>query len=108
MDDAVEMDSMGRGAPGVEFTRARHGKREVEEYYANLDQTYTMVSFEVTEYIAQGDRIVALIDSEWRPKDRDQPVFRVQKADVLEFRDGKIVRFFDYFDTAAVPTAATG
>lgn len=100
MHPDVVMGSVAAGAPGVTFTAARSGHDQARAYFTGLDDHFEMISFEVAEFIAQDDRVVALIDSTWRSKVDPSRVVEVQKADVHQFRDGKILKFFDYFDTA--------
>ena len=100
MHPDIVMGSVAGGAPGVAFTETRSGHEQARSYFTGLDDHFEMISFEVIEFIGQGDRVVALIDSTWRSKADPARVVQVMKADVHQFRDGKILKFFDYFDTA--------
>ena len=100
MHPDIVMGSVAAGAPGVAFTETRSGHEQARDYFTGLDDHFEMISFDVTEFIAQDDRVVALIDSTWRSKVDPTRVVQVLKADVHQFRDGKILKYFDYFDTA--------
>lgn len=102
MHPDIMMGSVAAGAPGLAFTETRSGHDQARAYFAGLDDQFEMISFEVVEFIAQDDRVVALIDSTFRSKADPSRVVQVLKADVHQFRDGKILKFFDYFDTAGL------
>ena len=53
-----------------------------------------------TEFIADGDRVVVLSTCAFRHRGSGK-VAESPKADVYRFRDGQIVEFFEFFDTAA-------
>ncbi|HEX4609481.1 MAG TPA: nuclear transport factor 2 family protein, partial [Urbifossiella sp.] len=76
------------------------GKAGAERYFAGLAAEWEMVRFTPTEFIAQGDRVVVLSDVAfcYRPTGK---VAESPKADVFRFRDGRIVEFFEFLDTAA-------
>lgn len=100
MHPDIVMGSVAAGAPGVAFTKTRSGREQARDYFTGLDGHFEMIAFEVTEFIAQDDRVVALVDSTWRSRLDPARVVQIQKADVHQFRDGKILKYFDYFDTA--------
>jgi ketosteroid isomerase-like protein len=102
MDPDVVMGSVAAGAPGMTFTSTRSGRDQARAYFAGLDEDFEMIAFEVTEFIAQDDRVVALIDSTWRSRHDPERVVQVHKADVFRVRDGRILQYFDYFDTSGL------
>ena len=59
-------------------------------------------SFELRELIVDGDRAVALTRYEIKAPG-DRPSFTSDVAEVYRVRDGKIVTFGIYFDTAPFP-----
>jgi ketosteroid isomerase-like protein len=105
MADDVEMRSLADGAPGVAFSQARHGIAEARKYLEELTRDWEMLSYEVEDYVAQGDRVVAIGSTTWRNK-RTRKAVATPKVDVWRMRDGKIVEFTEYFDTAKVLAAA--
>jgi ketosteroid isomerase-like protein len=104
MADDVRMRSIIDGAGGMEFTRANAGKAGVKSYFEGLATDWEMIHFNADEFIAQGDRVVVLSLVAFRYR-KTGKVAESPKADVLRFRDGKIVEFFEFFDTAAALAA---
>jgi hypothetical protein len=64
-----------------------------------------MVDWQTKEFIAQGDRVVVLVNCTWKFKKTGQ-VVSTPKADVWRMKDGKAVEFYEYYDTAQVHAAA--
>ncbi len=60
-----------------------------------------MDHYTVDEYVAQGDRVVAIGRTGWRNRETGK-AFDTPKVDVVRFRDGQIVEFFELYDTAMV------
>jgi ketosteroid isomerase-like protein len=85
---------------GVPFTGARHGKGAVMEFFSTLDQSQHPLHFEPREFIAQGDKVVALGHYAWSVKSTDR-VFESDWAEIFTIRDGKIAGFREFTDTAA-------
>jgi ketosteroid isomerase-like protein len=104
MADDVKVRSITAGAPGVAFTKANDGKAEAAQYFAGLAADWEMIHFTPTEFIAQGDRVVVLSTCAFRYR-KTGKVAESPKADVFRFRDGWVVEFFEFFDTAQVLAA---
>ena len=60
---------------------------------------WELIHFTPEEFIADGDRVVVLSSVAFRFRATGK-VAESPKADVFRFRDGKIVEFFEFFDTA--------
>ena len=99
MADDVNSRSLPGGTPPMEFTRANTGKAQMAEYFAGLAADWEMVHFTPEEFIADGDRVVVLSSVAFRFR-KTGKVAESPKADVFRFRDGKIVEFVEFFDTA--------
>lgn len=99
MDERVSFRSIGSGAAGLEFTSERKSRSEVRDYLEELVRDWQMIFYIVDEFIAQGDRVVMLGRCSWRFRATDK-VFESPKADFTRLRDGKIVEFTEFFDTA--------
>ncbi|RJF99310.1 nuclear transport factor 2 family protein [Noviherbaspirillum saxi] len=84
----------------VPFSGARHGKEAVREFFSTLDQSQQPLHFEPREFIAQGDKVVALGHYAWNVKSTDR-TFESDWAEIFTIRDGKIARFREFADTAA-------
>lgn len=85
---------------GVPFGGDYRGRDQVARFFAELNQHEEITRFEPREYVAQGDRVVAL--GSYACKAR--ATGRKAESDwvhVFTIRNGKIVRFQEYFDTAA-------
>jgi uncharacterized protein len=88
----------------------RRGRQQVAQFFATLSEQEDVELFEPGEYIAQGDKVVALIKYRGRVKATGRAA-EVDLVHVFTIRDGKIQRFREYFDTAAAleayrPTSA--
>jgi uncharacterized protein len=83
------------------FAGIRNGRRWAERVIAQINEDYQWLKYEVREFIVQGDRVVALTGG--RVKHRASgAAMTVDLVDVLRMKDGKIVEFTEYFDTAGV------
>jgi uncharacterized protein len=60
MTDDVQFHSLAAGAIEMRFIRPSCCKDEVKHYFAGLNSEWEMIYYRVDEYIAQGDRGVAL------------------------------------------------
>lgn len=81
----------------------RKGIEQVTEFFSTLAGAQEAKQFEPKEFIAQGDRVVALGHYDWKVKANGRE-FESDFAHVFTVRDGKVVSFEEYFDTA--PAAA--
>lgn len=97
-DDDIEWEL--DKAENVPFTGARRGKDQVADFFTVMGQAQHPLQFEPREFIAQGDKVVALGHYAWSVKSTDR-VFESDWAEVFTVRDGKIVCFREYTDTAA-------
>jgi uncharacterized protein len=88
------------------FARSRHGRDGVRAYFRALNHDWEMISYKVNELIGQRDRVVALADVCFCHRKTGKLVATL-KADVFRLRDGRIVEFCEFFDTAAAVEAAT-
>ena len=84
----------------VPFGGPRRGIAGVQDFFAAITDRLEVLEFEPREYIAQGDKVVALGRYSWRVKATGRE-FSSDFAHVCTLRDGKIVRFHEYMDTAA-------
>ncbi len=100
MADDVTMQAVSGGKPDMPFTKANRGKAEAEQYFSGMAADWEMIHFTPTEFIADGDRVVVLSTVAFRYK-KTGKIAESPKADVFRFRDGQIVEFFEFFDTAS-------
>ena len=106
MTDDVQFRSLAAGASAMQFTRESCCKNDVVQYFAGLTNEWEMIYYRVDEYIAQGDRVVALGQVSFKHKTTGKTL-ETPKADFHKFRDGKICEFFEFFDTASAIEKAT-
>lgn len=106
MADEVRFRSLAQGAPGLEFTEERMSKAELGEYFAGLVAEWKMHHYTPEHFIVQGDWVVMLGTTKWESRATGKELV-TPKADFLEFRDGKVVKFFEFYDTAAAIAANT-
>jgi ketosteroid isomerase-like protein len=71
------------------------GHAGVLQFFQLLDKTLRMDEFEPKDYIAQGDRVVALGHLKTTHRETGE-VIRSEFAMLWTLKDGKAVRFFEY------------
>ena len=106
MTDDVKFRSLAEGTKPMEFTRTSSCKSDVQRYFAGLTEDWQMNYYRMDEYIAQGDRVVALGSCSFKHK-KTGKILETPKADFHKFRDGKICEFFELYDTAQALGVAT-
>jgi ketosteroid isomerase-like protein len=106
MTDDIQFRSLAVGAARMEFTRTSTCKDELKYYFAQLTSQWQMNYYTIDEYIAQGDRVVALGRCSFRHKQSGKAL-ETPKADFHRFRKGKICEFFEFYDTAQAIASAT-
>lgn len=95
------------GPAELPATGTYHGKEGVADFFRRLGEHLTFARFEPYDFVAQGDKVIALIHITATPKASGEQ-FTSEDAHVFTFRDGKIMRFVVYTDTAAQVTAYHG
>lgn len=103
--DEFELFSICGGRDGAEFTARCTCAEEVKRYLGGLTGQWQMQSAEMTDYIADGDRVVAIGRHVWTNRATGRTV-DTAKCDVWTFRDGKAVAFAEFYDSHALIEAA--
>jgi ketosteroid isomerase-like protein len=85
---------------GVPFAGKRSGRAAVADFFASVNGSQEVVTFEPRELIAEGDKVVALGSYAWRVRANGRE-FGGDFAHAWTIRDGKAVDFQEYMDTAA-------
>jgi uncharacterized protein len=101
----VQFTSLADGAEEVAFTSSRTGKEEFLNYIDGLTRDWEMIFYRVNDYIAQGDRVVAIGSTSWRNK-KTRKIVTTPKVDIWRMKNGKAVEFSEYYDTAKLIAAA--
>jgi hypothetical protein len=99
LHDDVQLRSLADGAEGLEFSGARHSRTEVERYLEQVSSDWEMQYYTVRHFVAQGDRVAVLGECSWKNR-KTGKILVTPKADFWRFRDGKVVEFVEFYDTA--------
>jgi len=89
---------------GVDVSGTRRGRDGVADFFQTLEQSQEVVRFEPREFVAQGDKVVVLGNYTFQVKGTRRQ-FTSDWAHVFTIQNGKIVRFQEFTDTAAVSNA---
>jgi len=81
-------------------------KDDVKRYFAGLTGDWEMIFYVIDEYIAQGDRVIALGRCSFKHGTTGK-ILETLKADFHKFRGDKICEFFEFYDAAKAIGAAT-
>jgi len=106
MVDDIRCFSLAGGAPGAEFTAPISSKKDFERYFQGLLGDWEMIHYRTDHFVADGDDVAVRGSTAWRNR-KTRKVVDSPKADFWTFRDGKVVEFREYYDTAALIAAAT-
>lgn len=98
--DEVRWQTLGAAAAGDKFAKGCSSKSEVKRYFEELGTSWAMLGYKMDEFIAQGDRVVAVGNVSWRHRATGNEV-NTPLVNVIRMRDGKIVDFMEFYDTAA-------
>jgi hypothetical protein len=104
LDDSIVWQGVVGSQSHVLPSGVRHGKSAVAEFFRLIDEHQTFHAFEPRQFVAQGDTVVVLghynishkstggkVDTDW--------------VMVFKLANGKIVRFQEFSDSAAVNAA---
>ena len=89
---------------GVPVGGTYHGVDEVGRFFSSLGDAQEPRHFEPKEFVAQGEKVVALGYYAWHVEATGRE-WESDFAHVFSVRDGKIARFQEYTDTAAIADA---
>ena len=88
----------------VPLSGKRHGQDGVREFFTGLTDEHDLKEMKIDDVVAQGSAVVVLGHYCWHVKATDRS-FSSDFAHVFHLTGGKIVRFQEYLDTAAVAAA---
>ena len=92
------------GPPELATSGRRTGRQEVAGFFAAVNQAFDIQRFEPREFVVQGDSVVVL-GSETAGVRSTGRVIDLDWVHVFKLRNGKVVAFQEFFDTAAVVAA---
>jgi len=81
------------------------GKQGVNNFFRLISENKDFPKFEVREYIAEGDKVVAIGYWDAKSKKTGNP-YSGDWAMVFKFRDGKICEHKEFYDTYGEATAS--
>jgi ketosteroid isomerase-like protein len=96
-DDQIEW--VTPGPPDLVTSGRRTGRQAVAEFFKTINELFEIQRFEPKDFIAQGDRVVVLGEESSRVRATGK-VLDGQWAHTFTLKDGKVVRFQEYLDTA--------
>jgi hypothetical protein len=79
----------------------RRGRQQVADFFKIVNEVFEFQRFEPQTFIAQDDRVVVLGEDTARIKATGK-VLDSEWAHVFSLKDGKVVKFHEYIDTAAI------
>ncbi|MGA9767714.1 MAG: nuclear transport factor 2 family protein [Blastocatellia bacterium] len=88
----------------IPFTGRRSGRESVIQFFASVGDNQEALQFEPNEFIEQGDKVVALGHYRWRVLATGRE-YESDFVHVFTVRDGQIIAFNEYLDTAAATLA---
>lgn len=95
------------GSAGIPWAGSYRGRAGVETFFERLDSAAQVIAYEVERVIAQGEWATVLVKVRARfPATGLEQEFA--SADVIRVRDGRILEFREFYDTAAVLAAMQG
>jgi len=106
MADDVKARSLAAGAPEAPFTAKINSKEQFKQYFESLLADWQMINYKTGQFIAEGERVAMMGSTAWRNRKTGREV-DTPKADFWTFRDGKVVEYYEFYDTAALVAAAT-
>ncbi|MCY6383584.1 nuclear transport factor 2 family protein [Hoeflea prorocentri] len=93
--DRLDWGSSMEAMPELVFTRQRAPKQEVIKHYEELASEWSMDFFRVNEFIARGERVIALGECSFTHRQTGRKV-RGPKIDLWLFKNGKATEFMEY------------
>jgi uncharacterized protein len=103
--DDVVWRSIANGLHGLNFAKEPLTKPNVRSYFENLGKDWELVFFDVERMIAQSHTVVVVAECSFRHR-RTGKSFMSPKVDIWDFKRGKVVGYFEFFDTASAIRSA--
>jgi uncharacterized protein len=101
---ANDVDWQVAGPAAIPICGSRHGREQVAQFFTVLAETLETQQFEPRQFIAQDDTVVVLGHERHRVKSTGRS-YEGEWVQVFTLRDGKVVKYREYFDTAGALTA---
>lgn len=106
--NAEDVEWITPGPPDVLLTAGtRRGRAEVANFFSTLSSQQDVELFQPEEFIAQGDKVVAVSKYRGRVKATGKTI-ETTLIHLFDIKDGEIIRFREFYDTAmALPAFLT-
>ena len=105
LDDHVVWTAVYGSGPQVPYSGERRGKAVIGEFFKQVAESVTFSRFEPQDFIASGDKVVTL--GHYTGTTSIGKSFDLDWAMVFTLRNGKIARFQEFTDVAAINAAYT-
>jgi ketosteroid isomerase-like protein len=103
LDESIVWKGVYGAGPQVPTSGERRGKAAVGEFFKQVGASLTFSAFEPKEFIATGDKVVAL--GHYTATTPVKKRFDSDFAMVFTLRNGKITHFQEFCDSAALNAA---
>ena len=103
LDDEILWKPVHGAASYVPTAGERRGKASVKQFFELVAQSMAFDQFEPREFVAQGDKVIAL--GHYRARAKNGGQFESDFVMVFAFRGDKIVGFQEFTDSAALNAA---
>jgi uncharacterized protein len=101
---ADDIEWVTPGSKVIPYAGTYHGRDQVGGFFQTLDATTELDPFMPEQYVEQGDTVVALGSYTGRAK-ASQKAFKTSWTMTFKLRGGKVTRFEEHMDTAALEAA---
>lgn len=105
--DSFAFGSIAQSVQAAPYMTMYESKETLRGYFEGLRRDWQMIEFRTEHFVAQRDRVVMLGRCSWKANKTGRTVW-TPKADSFRFANGKIIEFFEYFDTASMRDAMQG
>jgi uncharacterized protein len=89
------------GGPDLPTSGTRRGHAAVADFFRAIGETVEFEAFEPQTFLADGDRVIVLGTDRYKVKGGSGKTLSEDWCHVFTIRDGKVVAFQEYIDTAA-------
>lgn len=88
----------------VPFSGVFTGKKGVVDFFQQVAASNDIHEFNITDYVADGDKVIALGNLRATSKATGKTAVNVW-AHFWQLKDGKVIRHYEYVDTATIKSA---
>ena len=102
----INYQSIGEGLIGGDFAAARRSREDFLDQLRLLTRNWAMIHFTVRDILVDGNRAVVFCDMAWTNKATGKDI-QSPHISYWHFENGKIVSYFEAYDTYRMVEAAT-